>query len=205
MTKDYFFFKQHLWSSCGVQQKRIRLGTVRLQVRFLALITGLRIQRCRELWCRLKMRLRSSVAVAVVQPRSCSSNLTPSLVSSICYGCCPKKKFLQGLQYQSFCLEYFLSLYLFKVLFFQETSDLPDRAISLYFQRLLVPHIFLQWPMSMLQLYLQDYLKNTCPFQVCQPHEDNGNTCFVFCCVSSTQQGIWLLVGRYSINLCLNR
>ena len=32
----------------------------------LALLSGLRIQRCCELWCRLQMRLRSGVAVAVV-------------------------------------------------------------------------------------------------------------------------------------------
>ena len=31
------------------------------------------------------------VAVAVVQAGSCSSHLTPSLGTSICYGCSPKK------------------------------------------------------------------------------------------------------------------
>ena len=49
-----------------VQWKGIRLGTVRLQVRYLALFSGLRIECCRELWCRLQTRLRSFVAVAVV-------------------------------------------------------------------------------------------------------------------------------------------
>ena len=34
------------------QQKRIRLGTMRLQVRSLASLSGLRIWHCRELWCR---------------------------------------------------------------------------------------------------------------------------------------------------------
>ena len=29
-------------------------------------LRGLRIRHCRELWCRLQMRLRSGVAVAVV-------------------------------------------------------------------------------------------------------------------------------------------
>ena len=48
------------------QQKRIRLGTMRLRVRSLALLSELRIQRCCELWCRLQTRLRSCVAVAVV-------------------------------------------------------------------------------------------------------------------------------------------
>ena len=38
---------------------------MRLRVRPLALLSGLRIRRCHELWCRLQMRLRSGVAVAV--------------------------------------------------------------------------------------------------------------------------------------------
>ena len=33
------------------QRKRVRLGTMRLRVRSLALLSGLRIRRCRELWC----------------------------------------------------------------------------------------------------------------------------------------------------------
>ena len=48
------------------QWKRIQLGTMRLQVRSLALLSGLRIQRCPELWCRSQTRLGSDVAVAVV-------------------------------------------------------------------------------------------------------------------------------------------
>ena len=48
------------------QQKRIRLGTMRLQVRPLASLSGLRIRWCCELWRRLPTRLRSCVAVAVV-------------------------------------------------------------------------------------------------------------------------------------------
>ena len=39
---------------------RIRLGTMRLQVRSLALLGGLTIRRCREL-CRLQTRLRSGI------------------------------------------------------------------------------------------------------------------------------------------------
>ena len=49
-----------------VQWKRIRLGTMRLSVQFLALLSGLRIWCCPELWCRSQMRLRSGIAVAVV-------------------------------------------------------------------------------------------------------------------------------------------
>ena len=48
------------------QRKQIRLGTMRLQVWSLALLSGSRIPPCRELWYRLQMRLGSGVAVAVV-------------------------------------------------------------------------------------------------------------------------------------------
>ena len=74
-----------------VQQKQIRLGTMRLCVLSLALLGGLRIQRCRELWCRLQMQLGSDVAVAMVQAGSYSSNWTLSLGTSICCGYGPEK------------------------------------------------------------------------------------------------------------------
>ena len=48
------------------QWKQIRLGTMRLQVPSLALLSGLRIQHCRDLQWRLQMWLRSGIAVAVV-------------------------------------------------------------------------------------------------------------------------------------------
>ena len=57
-----------------MQRKRIRLGTMRLQVRSLALLSGLRIWRCRELWCRLDLVLLllwlwcRPAAVALIQP-----------------------------------------------------------------------------------------------------------------------------------------
>ena len=44
-----------------------------------------------ELWCRLQTWLGSRVAVAVVYDNSCSSNLIPSLVPSICCWCGPEK------------------------------------------------------------------------------------------------------------------
>ena len=47
------------------QWKGIQLGTVRLRVRSLASLGGLRIQHCHELWCRSHMRPGSRVAVAV--------------------------------------------------------------------------------------------------------------------------------------------
>ena len=49
-----------------VQWKRIQLGTVRLQVRSLASLSGLRVRSCLELWCRSQMLLRSGVAMALV-------------------------------------------------------------------------------------------------------------------------------------------
>ena len=45
---------------------QIRLGPMRWWVRSPASLSGLGIQRCRELWCRSQARLRSGVAVAVV-------------------------------------------------------------------------------------------------------------------------------------------
>ena len=43
------------------QRKRIQLGTMRLQVRSLALLSGLRIQHCHELWYTLQTWLGSPV------------------------------------------------------------------------------------------------------------------------------------------------
>ena len=43
-----------------------RLGTLRLQVRSLTSLSGLRIQRCCERWCRSQVRFRSLAAGAVV-------------------------------------------------------------------------------------------------------------------------------------------
>ena len=48
------------------QWRRIRLGTMRLRVRSLALFSGVRIWRCHELWCGSWTRLGSGVAVAVI-------------------------------------------------------------------------------------------------------------------------------------------
>ena len=73
------------------QQKQIRLGSMRLWVRSLASFSGLRIGCCCELGCRSQTRLRSGIAVSVVSAGSCSSDLTPSLGTSMCCGCSPKK------------------------------------------------------------------------------------------------------------------
>ena len=48
-----YFLKNNLMAvPIMVQRKRIRLGTMSLQVRSLALLSGLRIWHCCELWCR---------------------------------------------------------------------------------------------------------------------------------------------------------
>ena len=57
----------------------------------MVLLSGLRTQRCRELWCTLQVRLGSGVAMAVVKANSCSFDLTPNLGTSICHKCDPEK------------------------------------------------------------------------------------------------------------------
>ena len=74
------------------QQKRIQLVSMRMQVRSLASVSGSGIRPCRELWCRLQTRLRFGVAMAVAVAGIYSSNLTPSLQTSICLRCGPKKQ-----------------------------------------------------------------------------------------------------------------
>ena len=66
------------------QQKQIRLGTMSFQVQSMASLSRLRIQCCRELWCRLQTRLGSGVAMAVAVAGSNSLDWTPSLGTSIC-------------------------------------------------------------------------------------------------------------------------
>ena len=55
-------------------------------------LSGLRITRCSELWCRLQIRLGCGVAVAVAKAGSYSSNSTPALGASICCKFGPKKQ-----------------------------------------------------------------------------------------------------------------
>jgi len=47
------------------QQKQTQLVSMRMQVRSLASLSGLRIQCCHELWYRLQTRLGSCVVVAL--------------------------------------------------------------------------------------------------------------------------------------------
>ena len=73
-----------------MQWKRIRLGTMKLWVRSLASLSGLRIPHCCDLWCRLQLWLGSGMAVAVAG--SCSSDLTPSLGTPYAAGASLKSK-----------------------------------------------------------------------------------------------------------------
>ena len=74
------------------QWEQIWLVSMRWQVWSLALPSGLRIWHCHERWCKPQRQVRSHVAVAMVQASSCSSNLTPSLGTSISCSCSPKKQ-----------------------------------------------------------------------------------------------------------------
>ena len=56
-----------------------QLGTMRLWVRSLASLSGIRIQHCCELWCRLQRWLRCGIAVAMVWTSGYSSHWTPSM------------------------------------------------------------------------------------------------------------------------------
>ena len=69
-----------------------RLVFLRMWVRSLGSLGGLRIQPCCELWCRSQKPLGSCIAAAVVQAKSCSSDSTSSLGTSICRRYGPKKK-----------------------------------------------------------------------------------------------------------------
>ena len=64
---------------------------MRLQVRSLASLSGLRIRCCCELWCGSQKRLGSLVAVALAWAGGYSSNSTPSLGTSMCRGRGPIK------------------------------------------------------------------------------------------------------------------
>ena len=64
---------------------------MRMQVQSLALLSGLRMQHCLKLWCRSHMWLGFCITVAMVQVSSYSSDQIPSLGTSICSGCSPKK------------------------------------------------------------------------------------------------------------------
>ena len=90
-----------------VQWKRIWLISIRMQVRSLATFSGSGIWRCHELWCRSKMWLRSCMAMAMTKAWGCSSDLTPSLGTSICCECSSKnqKRKKKAMGDKSFCAQ----------------------------------------------------------------------------------------------------
>ena len=61
-------------------------------IRSMTLLSGLRIWRCCELWCRLQTRLGSRVTIAVVQASSFSSNVISSLGTSYAAGVALKRQ-----------------------------------------------------------------------------------------------------------------
>ena len=73
------------------QQKRIWLASMRMRAGSLASLSELRIRHCCELWCRSQMWPGSYMAVAVAVAGGYSSDLNPSLETSICHGYGPKK------------------------------------------------------------------------------------------------------------------
>ena len=65
LSPEYFHKEQGSWSSQRGSVEMNLTSLLRTQVGFLTSLSGLKFQRCCELWCRLQMRLRSRVAVAL--------------------------------------------------------------------------------------------------------------------------------------------
>ena len=89
---DKLFIKPFLNQHRLLKICRPGLVSTRMQVQSLALLRGLRIWCCRELWCRSQDYLGSGIGVAVVQAGSYSSNSTPCLRTSKCQGAALQKK-----------------------------------------------------------------------------------------------------------------
>ena len=87
---EIFYVENDVGVPIVAQQRQIWLVSMKMRVWSLTLLSGLRIWCCQELWYRLQMWLGCGVAVAV--DGSCNSNWTPSLGTSICPGCGPKKQ-----------------------------------------------------------------------------------------------------------------
>ena len=93
---SYFLNRTTTKNPSGVpvvaQQQQTGLAPVRVQIRYLALLSGLRIWHCRKLQYRSQTWLRPSMAVAVIQASRCSSDFTPGLGTCKCSKCSLKKK-----------------------------------------------------------------------------------------------------------------
>ena len=130
------------------QQKGNWLGSVRMQVWFLASLSGLRIWHCHELWCRLEMWLISGMAVAVAS--CCSSNYIPSLGTSICHSCGPNKQTnKQTKMHNTISLKYF-----------QWTRKFCTTW----------PHVILEFLIPLTALLPQDSISCPVPFSVYSSH-----------------------------------
>ena len=81
-----------LGRSCHGSAETHPTSTCEVAGQSLALLSGLRIPSCCELWCGSQMRLASRVAVAVAYASNYSSDSTPGLGTSICHGRGPKKQ-----------------------------------------------------------------------------------------------------------------
>ena len=77
--------------SLAAQQVK-NLISMRIWVRSLAPLSGLRTWCCHEPWCRSQKQLGSSTAMAMAQACTYSSKLTPTPGTSICQRCSHKKK-----------------------------------------------------------------------------------------------------------------
>ena len=91
----FLSLKTRLWlefPSWLSRNEQIWLVSMRTQVRSLALLSGLSIRCCRELWCRSQMAAWILCCCGCGIGSSYSSDLTPSLGTAICCRCGPKKK-----------------------------------------------------------------------------------------------------------------
>lgn len=89
----FLFLENHflefpLWCN----RKWIQLVPMRTQVQSLASVSESGIRCCCELQCRSQTQLGYCVAIAMTKASRCRSNSTPSLGTSICHNCGPKKQ-----------------------------------------------------------------------------------------------------------------
>ena len=86
-----FYIKKNCWSSsCDVPEMN-PTSNCEVLGSMPGLAQWLRILSCHALWWS-RTRLRSCIAVAVVQAGTCSSNSTPSLGTAICHRSGPRKQ-----------------------------------------------------------------------------------------------------------------
>ena len=101
---------------------RTLIISVRMRVQSLAFLSGLKIRRYHKLWCRWKMWLGSGVAVAVMEACGCSSNLTPSMGTSLHHRCGHKKIIIT--ERERICRELWADKFITLVLLFTSPKSL---------------------------------------------------------------------------------